>query len=578
MVDFRELTPFVPNHEPKSIGSSLAWSPDSTRLAFVSGGGTVQIWNVNIGAIEHQFNIEAPQQSTEGPNSVLNEINDAIWTNTFIAVRRIGGLITLCEMRDTHLAHIADIDTGHAELLPADISASPNGQYLVAALYTPSSTNLGVWEIPRGKLFRCFGTLDLPRCFSWSRDGKLLAVGLGGRAQLWDLNQGRFLALENAGGSIRSISIPWDGTLVAAKDRHGRATIWRSDTGRVRALIHERTMGNHYSISFSPKDLLLATLRVDAEPAITIWETNPRRLLGVYLNEFDAKRLVKLVCGGASVDRSVGVRTREEVFYVLRQAGIDYVPESRKRFSTWLLERMRDWSEHQIEPFIIELARTRNRSPESAARDFLLHGLNAILFSQGLCITMSNQAPTIQVHQEAIAESVQFEPEEVIFPHSELQSMGIDYELCEALWRRWNEAKICFEHHAFLAGTVLIGSVLEGLLLGIMRLQLTKLRKWNGAHKEGSKVAHLHKWPFYKIIEGAHWLGLIRVEMKHISHALREYRNIVHVDRESQLISQITEGDYLLCQQVLETVVNNLVETYRSSSNSENSMVLYNHG
>src|SRR6266571_1836256 len=60
MVDLRELTPFVID-EKESYGFSMAWSPDSTRVASISRRGVIQIWSRSTGAIGRQFKLDIPK-------------------------------------------------------------------------------------------------------------------------------------------------------------------------------------------------------------------------------------------------------------------------------------------------------------------------------------------------------------------------------------------------------------------------------------------------------------------------------------------------------------------------------------
>lgn len=110
--------------------------------------------------------------------------------------------------------------------------------------------------------------------------------------------------------------------------------------------------------------------------------------------------------------------------------------------------------------------------------------------------------------------------------------------------RRWSEAWSCIGAKAYLAATVMIGSLLEALLLARVNRLSDKspvfASKCAPKDKTG-KTRPLQEWTLNAYIDVAHDLGWIGKASRDVGVVLRDYRNFIHPEKE--LTHGVTLGE-----------------------------------
>lgn len=101
---------------------------------------------------------------------------------------------------------------------------------------------------------------------------------------------------------------------------------------------------------------------------------------------------------------------------------------------------------------------------------------------------------------------------------------GIENTVCQRL----HEIKLCLQNDVPLAAILLAGSTLEGLLLDTALKNPKDFNQSISAGKADGKVAQFHEWSLNDLINVAHETGLIGLDVKKYSHALRDFRNYIH--------------------------------------------------
>jgi WD40 repeat protein len=184
-----------------------------------------------------------------------------------------------------------DLDTGrqrlvlggHAAVLTphhpsgADPVVSPDGRLLVTQS-TRGPSVLNLVELLTGKVVRSIpiprpaGTGDGPvlDC-SFDADGRRLAFNVNDRYRILDLESGRILALDRPGhrGSVRSVDVSRDGSLVASGSDDGTIIFWEAATGRFVATLEDGSDPIR-DICFSPAGDRLAAR--DADGRLRVWQ------------------------------------------------------------------------------------------------------------------------------------------------------------------------------------------------------------------------------------------------------------------------------------------------------------------
>jgi len=140
-------------------------------------------------------------------------------------------------------------------------------------------------------------------------------------------------------------------------------------------------------------------------------------------------------------------------------------------------------------------------------------------------------------------------------------SSFVDPKFVPILESRLVEAERCLPHSP-LAAIMLCGSFLEGLLLGIANKKPADFNKSPQAPKdENGKPKHFRDWSLSQLIDVAHSLGILRLDVKNFSQQLRNFRNYIHP------YQQIKEGFHPdrhtaeICIAVVKAAIQNLKET-----------------
>ena len=112
----------------------------------------------------------------------------------------------------------------------------------------------------------------------------------------------------------------------------------------------------------------------------------------------------------------------------------------------------------------------------------------------------------------------------------------LDPQLREIIDSRWTEAKNTLSVGAPLATTILLGSILEGLLLVMLQRFPKDANTATKAprDKATSSVKTFDKWNLADMIDVALELKWIGKHLHTFSHSIRDYRNLVHPFKQKE--------------------------------------------
>lgn len=114
------------------------------------------------------------------------------------------------------------------------------------------------------------------------------------------------------------------------------------------------------------------------------------------------------------------------------------------------------------------------------------------------------------------------------FQGLELSRLSLAPAIEAAIRQRTNEIKQCLINNIPLAVIFHSGSALEGLLLDIATKKPQLFNTASAAPKANGKVAQFHNWSLNDFINVAYECGVIGLDVKKFSHALRDFRNYIH--------------------------------------------------
>ena len=138
-----------------------------------------------------------------------------------------------------------------------------------------------------------------------------------------------------------------------------------------------------------------------------------------------------------------------------------------------------------------------------------------------------------------------------------ISSLPIDSCLIPYLEARIEEIRQCLSVKAPLSVIFLIGSTLEGVLLGVASKYPAVYNRANSAPKDAQtgKTRNLNEWTLNNFIDVSYEVGFLKEDVKRFSHALRDFRNYIHPYQQMSISFQPDEHTAKICFQVLKVAL-----------------------
>ncbi len=115
------------------------------------------------------------------------------------------------------------------------------------------------------------------------------------------------------------------------------------------------------------------------------------------------------------------------------------------------------------------------------------------------------------------------------FDEISIFELNLDGIISDILNKRIQEIKANIKANAPLSAVVMIGSTLEGILLGFASKKPKDFNQANAAPKDKEGKTKLYQdWSLSNFIDVAYELRLIQEDVKKFSHSLRDFRNYIH--------------------------------------------------
>jgi hypothetical protein len=149
------------------------------------------------------------------------------------------------------------------------------------------------------------------------------------------------------------------------------------------------------------------------------------------------------------------------------------------------------------------------------------------------------------------------------FTNLNIDALGLETSISEIVKLRFNEIEICLQNNASLSSIFLIGSTLEGILLGIALLTPQKFNQSTSApkDKDTNKVKQFHLWTLSNLIDVSSEIGLLKQDVKKFSHILRDFRNYIHPYEQMSSKFNPDKHTAMICWQVLKAVIYQISNT-----------------
>ncbi len=214
---------------------SVAFSPDGTKVLTGSGDKTAKLWDAGTGLVirtfsGHTSSVTSVAFSPDGTKVLTKSYPDAkLW--------------------DAGTGQEIRTFSGHTYVVRS-VAFSPDGTKVLTGSYAYAK----LWDAGTGQEIRTFsGHTDWVRSVAFSPDGTKVLTGSDDKtAKLWDAGTGEVIrTFSGHTGSVGSVAFSPDGTKVLTGGSYDTARLWDAGTGGVIRTFSGDT-SEVYSVAFSP--------------------------------------------------------------------------------------------------------------------------------------------------------------------------------------------------------------------------------------------------------------------------------------------------------------------------------------
>lgn len=141
-----------------------------------------------------------------------------------------------------------------------------------------------------------------------------------------------------------------------------------------------------------------------------------------------------------------------------------------------------------------------------------------------------------------------------------IDSIGLDSNVSTVIKLRLKEVELCIGNEASLASILLIGSIMEGVLLGTASTYPQQFNQALSAPKDRDtgNVKKFPAWTLNNLIDVAAEVGLLKHDVKKFSHVVRDFRNYIHPYEQMSSGFFPDKQTALICFQVLKAAISQI--------------------
>ncbi|MDY0811640.1 hypothetical protein [Kitasatospora purpeofusca] len=267
---------------------------------------------------------------------------------------------------------------------------------------------------------------------------------------------------------------------------------------------------------------------------------------------FDESVLIEiayLICGD---DSPLLYRKGYEIAEFLRRAKWEDVPDPdgtpRHQWTLGLLRERQEEDEGDALKAVLRLADQREYVGQPREYKATVARLDEVLALEGWRIGYAEGQPILVPVEAGADESVRMPRVELQVSVSQVIS---DPALAAAVQTRLDEAHTCYEHGAYTAAVIMLGSLLEGVLVHVAQVRAAARAPRKRPEELGLK----------DLVDLAHDNGWIEHDAKLASDLVRHYRNLVHPAAERRTGHGPNRDTVDMCWPIVNATLNDLAAT-----------------
>jgi hypothetical protein len=292
--------------------------------------------------------------------------------------------------------------------------------------------------------------------------------------------------------------------------------------------------------------------------------------LGSELDSATLDSLADFICGDG--ERFPIYRSGSYLTRFFADINIDAVHDGSTR-KWWTLGILKQLPPSELERVILRLVDPRIYGGKKDLLGMAVRSMSEILAMDNLGIgfiqnrpVLTDVAPTTfdveELKRAPVAADAEVFLEQQFSDDICIEDLRVDAVISGFLQSRINEVQAIRRDKAPLATIFLLGSTLEGILIAVACNDIKRFMTAASAPKDKSQnVLKIQDWTLNSLIDVAHQIGILSLDVKKFSHVLRDFRNYVHPYRQMSEDFSPDQDTVDICWQVFKAAVSQLKES-----------------
>ena len=282
------------------------------------------------------------------------------------------------------------------------------------------------------------------------------------------------------------------------------------------------------------------------------------------MDESTFNEIAEFICG-------YPYRSGHELTKFFQRAGLPQFVHDGSTRRLWVLETLKACDREQLALVFKRLASPFEYGGNQGQIRTALKQLNKIFYFEEFKIILDGNEPKFEKITVDFSDDGEVAKEMKLFQSPDFLSIGLKPEIDKILKNRWDEAQRCGTVGAYLSAIIIMGSILEGLLLGIFQQYPAEANKCANAPKglKTQKIKKFSDWKLAEMIDVAHQIGWINTDVQKFSHALRDFRNLIHPYEQMNTKIYPDADTYQISWSVVQAAVNDLVSKLQTTDDTK---------
>lgn len=280
------------------------------------------------------------------------------------------------------------------------------------------------------------------------------------------------------------------------------------------------------------------------------------------MDESTLDKIAEIICGNG--EQYPVYRSSSNLTGFFSRAGLPRFVHDGSTRQRWVLDCLKQCGRDELANVLKRLASPKEYGGDKKNIAKALELLNEATYVEGFRVKLIGIEPKferIDVDYSSNEANQELKP----LPPPDFLTLNLEPGIGEILLSRWSEAQRCVDSSAYLAAIIIMGSLLEGLLLGVCQRKPAIANTCLTSPKDPKtgKVKHFADWSLAEMIDVAHTVGWLGLDVKRFSHALRMFRNLVHPYEQMALRAKPDEDTCKISWLVVQAAVNDLAKTLK---------------